>query len=130
MYMSSIKSVPPLGESMDDWAILANVLSRAIRERATARGIGTGQRLRLRSAGRMGLYAARRMIFYDALQLPDGTTKKIERSTADAVDFIIQNSAGVPNVPFDELSAKGFIRVDDSAGTCSSVKIRITVITS
>jgi DMSO reductase family type II enzyme molybdopterin subunit len=107
------KSVPPLGESMDDRAILAR-LSDAIAERANARGIGPVKGF---AFGRPVEWDYTQLgNLFSTLQLPDGTTKKIN-STRDAAEFIIRNSPGFSNVTFDKLSEKGFIRVDDSAGT-------------
>jgi DMSO reductase family type II enzyme molybdopterin subunit len=107
------KSVPPLGESMDDWAILAR-LSHTIAERARARGIGPVKGFAFGAPVEWD-YTQLGTLF-TTLQLPDGTTKKIS-STRDAAEYIIENSSGMSNVTFDKLAEKGFIRVDDSAGT-------------
>jgi anaerobic selenocysteine-containing dehydrogenase len=107
------ESVPPLGESMDDRAILAR-LATAIEERAKARGIGPVKGFAFGQPVEWDYTQLGKL--YSTLQLPDGTTKKIDR-TRDAVDYIIENSSGLSNVTFDKLSAEGFVRVDDSAGT-------------
>ena len=107
------ESVPPLGESMDDRAILAR-LADAIEERATARGMDPVKGFAFGAPVEWD-YTQLGSLF-STLQMPDGTTKKINK-TRDAAEFIIQNSFGLSDVTFDKLSEKGFIRVDDSEGT-------------
>jgi nitrate reductase alpha subunit len=107
------KSVPPLGESMDDQAILAR-LCDAIAARARARGIGPVKGFAFGAPVEWDYTQLGEL--FSTLQLPDGTTRRIN-STRDAAEYIIQNSSGLSNVTFDKLSEKGFIRVDDSAGT-------------
>jgi len=106
------KAVPPLGESVDDWAMLER-LSRAISERAKARGIAPIKGFALGAPVEWDYTKFNDL--YTTLQTTDGQKIKI-RSTADAADFIIKNSSGMSNVSFAGLLDRGFIRVDDADG--------------
>ncbi|NND54814.1 MAG: molybdopterin-dependent oxidoreductase [Gammaproteobacteria bacterium] len=97
------EAVPPLGESLPDWKV-QRALIKKISERAKARGITTikdnmfGQPIERDYANA-----------YEAFTL----NGQISEPT-DLVEFMISNQPGLPNVTWEELSKKGFVRVDDS----------------
>ncbi len=112
-YVQAIsQAVPPLGESVDDWAMLER-LSRAIAERAKARSIEPVKGFAFGAPVEWD-YTQFNEIF-TTLRAQDGSAIKV-RSTRDAAEFIIQNSGGMSDVTFDKLREKGFIRVDDADG--------------
>lgn len=100
------QAVPPLGESVDDWTAIER-LTRAISKRAKERGIGA---FRDDVDGRTIRRDFKR---YHDLYTMGGRVKSVK----DVAQFIINTTVGVPKVSFDELAAKGMIRVDGSAGT-------------
>ena len=98
------QAVPPLGESADDWTIMER-LAKSISAKATARQLPPikdvvfGQPI-------VHDYARMHELF---------TLNGRIQSTRDLAQFLLDNSAGLPKVTFEELASKGFIRVDDSA---------------
>jgi len=104
------EAVPPLGESVDDWAMLER-LSRAISERARARAIAPVKGFAFGAPVEWNYDQFNEL--FTTLRGDDGKAIKI-RSTRDAAEFIIENSFGMSDVSFDKLLDRGFIRVDDS----------------
>ena len=100
------RAVPPLGESEDDWQIMAR-LARAISEKAAARNLPPVKDV---------LYG--QPIEHDYSKVSELFTLngKIQ-STRDIAQFLIDNSEGIPKVSFEELAKKGFVRGEDSADT-------------
>ena len=98
------QAVPPLGESADDWAIMER-LARAISAKATARQLPPVKDV-----------VFGQPITHDYARLHELFTLngKITNSR-DLAQFLLDNSAGLPKISFEELASKGFIRVDDSA---------------
>jgi complex iron-sulfur molybdoenzyme family reductase subunit alpha len=105
------EAVPPLGESKDDWAVY-ETLARAISERAQARGIEPLKGFAFGQPVEWDYTKFHEM--FVTLSMPDGSTRTVTR-TRDAVDFIIEMSAGISNVRnYENLQKKGFVRSDDS----------------
>jgi DMSO reductase family type II enzyme molybdopterin subunit len=98
------RAVPPLGESEDDWQIMAR-MAKAISEKAKARQ----------------LPPVKDVIFgkpveHDYSQVHELFTLNGKiTSTRDIAQFLIDNSEGIPKISFEELAKKGFVRGDDSA---------------
>jgi len=98
------RAVPPLGESEDDWQIMAR-LAKSISEKAKARQ----------------LPPVKDVIFgkpveHDYTQVHELFTLNGKiTSTRDIAQFLIDNSEGIPKISFEELAKKGFVRGDDSA---------------
>jgi len=96
-------AVKPLGESKDDWDAIY-VLAKNISERAREREIDAfwdevdGRSVRRDPKRYFSLYTMDNRI----------------KSAKDVCQFIINTTPGVPKVSFEELAAKGIIRVDDS----------------
>ncbi len=100
------RAVAPLGESVDDREIMAR-LARAIQEVVIERGIAP-----------IDDHIYGQPIKRDYSKLDQQFTLDGQiNDTRDLVQFIIDNSFGLPKVSFDELSEKGIIRVDDAEGT-------------
>ncbi|MCP3956422.1 MAG: molybdopterin-dependent oxidoreductase [bacterium] len=99
-------AVLPLGESVDDWTAM-NRLAEAISRRARERGIGA---IRDDVDGRT---VRRDFRSYHDLYTMDGSIE----SARDVVQYLINVTPGVPKMSFEELAAKGIVRVDDSDGT-------------
>ncbi len=105
-YMQTLDAaVPPLGECIDDWTVWERV-TKAISERATARNIEPIEDVFF------GQTIPRDLKRAHELYTLDGTLK----TTKDMLQFIIDNSVGLPKIPFDELAEKGMVRLDDSDG--------------
>jgi DMSO reductase family type II enzyme molybdopterin subunit len=98
-------AVPPLGEALDDWTFYDR-LAQAVARRAAERGVAPIQ------DNVFGQPVPRDLAQTHELFSMGG---KI-RSTADAIQFLIDNSSGVPKVPFGEMAARGIMRNDDSDG--------------
>jgi DMSO reductase family type II enzyme molybdopterin subunit len=99
------QAVPPVGESLDDWDIMGR-LARAISEKAKARNLGP-----VKDA----FYG--QPIEHDYTKIHEQFTLGGKlKDIRDVVQFLIDNSYGLPKLPYAELARKGFIRVDDSAG--------------
>ena len=98
------QAVPPLGESADDWTIMER-LAKAISAKATARQLPPVKDV-----------VFGQPITHDYARLHELFTLngKITNSR-DLAQFLLDNSAGLPKISFEELASKGFIRVDDSA---------------
>jgi DMSO reductase family type II enzyme molybdopterin subunit len=100
------QAVPPLGQSVDDYTALVR-LAEAIS----------------RQAKRSGLAPIADTMFgqpiqHDYTRLHDLMTLNGKiRDNRDIVQMLLDNSSGVPKVSYAELAEKGFIRVEDSAGT-------------
>ncbi len=100
------RAVPPLGEAVDEWTAIGR-LARAISTRARERGIGAikddvdGRTVRRDFKRYHDLYTMGGMV----------------RSVKDVAQFIINTTVGVPKIPFDELAARGIVRLDGSSGT-------------
>jgi DMSO reductase family type II enzyme molybdopterin subunit len=100
------QAVPPLGESVDDWELLAR-LAKAISEKARARNLAPIQD---------SIFG--QPIQHDYTKLHDLFTLEGKvRDVRDVVQFIMDNSAGLPRMPFEEIAKRGFVRVEDAAGT-------------
>ncbi|UCG73587.1 MAG: molybdopterin-dependent oxidoreductase [Chromatiales bacterium] len=106
------QAVPPLGESVDDYTALRRLI-QAISERAAARGIAPiehtvfGQTV---SSDYSKAYDEFRTLY-----TKDGKAFTTETS-ADAAQYIIENSPGMSKVSFDKLQQEGMIRTDDADG--------------
>lgn len=98
------QAVPPLGESEDDWSIMAR-MAKAISAKARARKLPPVKDV---------LFG--KPIEHDYSQVEELFTLngKIQ-GTKDIVQFLIDNSEGIPKVSFEELRQRGFVRGDDSA---------------
>ena len=97
-------AVEPLGESIDDWTMLKR-LCEAISRRAVERDIAPIDYVHLIPTTR------------DLKQCHDLFTHQGTLNTVkDLLQFLINTSAGVPKMTFEELAAKGIARVDDSDG--------------
>ena len=97
------QAVPPLGESEDDWSIMlrmAKALSRKAQER----------KLPLIKDTLHGKPIEHDYSQVEKLFTLDG---KIQ-ATRDIVQFLIDNSEGIPKVSFEELRQRGFVRGEDS----------------
>jgi len=99
-------AVPPLGESVDDWTANER-LAAAISRRAVARGI---RPIRDDVEGRT---VRRDFTKYHQLYTMDGEVGSVK----DVVQYLINTTPGVPKMSFDELAARGIVRVDDSGET-------------
>ncbi len=96
-------AVPPLGEARSDW-IAQRDLIKKIGERAKARGIAPIKDSMFGQPVERDYATA-----YEQFTL-DG---KISEPT-QLVEFMLQNSAGIPKVSWEEFARRGIIRVDDS----------------
>ncbi|MGI9309620.1 MAG: molybdopterin-dependent oxidoreductase [Gammaproteobacteria bacterium] len=100
------KAVEPLGESLDDWAIMEK-LSKKISQIAAQRGMGPIEDNMFGNP------------------VPRDYTKVHEQFTlngklgsdADVVEYLLQNSMGMPKISFKEFAEKGLVRPDNSDGT-------------
>ncbi|MSR08225.1 MAG: twin-arginine translocation signal domain-containing protein [Gammaproteobacteria bacterium] len=100
------RAVPPLGESEDDWQIMARI-AKAISEKAAARQLPPVKDV---------LYG--KPIEHDYSKVHELFTMNGKiTSTRDIAQFLIDNSEGIPKMSFEELAKKGFVRGDDSEGT-------------
>lgn len=97
-------AVAPLGESMDDWHAL-NRLSKAISERAVARGIAPIQ------DSFFGQPVPRDFTQYHALFTLNGQIS----DTRDLIQFLIDKDPGVPKVTFEEMRSHGLMRNEGTA---------------
>jgi DMSO reductase family type II enzyme molybdopterin subunit len=100
------QAVPPLGEAVDDWEAMSRI-AKAISAQAVARNLPP-----------VSDTVFGKPITHDYQKLHENFTMggKI-RSTRDIVDFLLANSMGYPEINFEQLAKKGFVRVNDSAGT-------------
>ncbi|MEQ1802815.1 MAG: molybdopterin-dependent oxidoreductase [Gammaproteobacteria bacterium] len=98
------RAVPPLGESEDDWQIMAR-LAKAISEKAVARKLPPVKDV---------IYGKPVEHDYSKVHELFTLNGKIT-STRDIAQFLIDNSQGIPKMSFEELAKKGFVRGDDSA---------------
>jgi len=100
------RAVPPLGESEDDWQIMAR-LAKAISEKSVARQLPPVKDV---------VYG--KPIEHDYSKVHElFTLNGSITSTRDIAQFLIDNSEGIPKMSFEELAKKGFVRGDDSTGT-------------
>jgi DMSO reductase family type II enzyme molybdopterin subunit len=99
------EAVSPLGEAIDDWSFYDR-LAQALARRAGERGIAPIQ------DNFFGQPLPRDLARTHELFSMGGKV----RSTRDAIQFLIDNSSGVPKVPFAEMAARGIMRNDDSEG--------------
>ena len=96
-------AVPPLGEARSDWEAQRALITR-IAERCRERGVSEiednmfGQPIKRD-------YATADLQFTMNGEIPN--TRKL-------VEFMLQNSFGIPNASWEEFARKGFLRVDDS----------------
>ena len=100
------EAVPPLGESVDDWTAMER-LARAISEQASQRDLAP---VKDTVYGQPVEHDYRKL---HALFTMDGEI----RSSRDVAQFLIDHSAGLPKISFEELARRGFVRVDDCEGT-------------
>jgi anaerobic selenocysteine-containing dehydrogenase len=96
-------AVPPLGEARADWVAQRDLIKK-IGERAKARGIAPIKDSLFGQPVERDYATA-----YEQFTM-DG---KISEPT-QLVEFMLQNSAGIPKVSWEEFARRGFIRVDDS----------------
>lgn len=96
-------AVPPLGESVDDWTAMYR-LAEAISRRARERRVGA---IRDSVEGRT---VRRDLSKYLDLYTMNGRI----RSVKDVVQYLINATPGIPKVSFDELAARGILRVEGS----------------
>jgi len=100
------QSVPPLGESVDDYTAMlrmATAIARLARARnlAPIRDTFNGQ-----------------PIEHDYTKLDELMTLGGRiRDNRDIVQFLLDNSFGIPKTSYAELAKKGFLRVNDSSST-------------
>ncbi|MBK6598888.1 MAG: molybdopterin-dependent oxidoreductase [Proteobacteria bacterium] len=100
------RAVPPLGESEDDWQIMAR-LAKAISARAIAREL---------EPVKDNIYG--QPVAHDYRNLEQIFTLNGQiGSSRDIAQFLIDNSDGMPKISFEELARRGFVRGDDSEGT-------------
>ncbi len=99
-------AVAPLGESLDDWTILKR-LCETIGRRATERGIAPIE------DNFMGNPLQRDYSKAGEHFTLNGTINE----TKDVVQLLIDATSGIPKMSFDELAAKGLVRVNDSETT-------------
>jgi nitrate reductase alpha subunit len=97
------QAVPPLGEALPDWKA-QRALIKKISERAQARGIAPIQD-NINGQPIERDYATA----YDQFTM----NGKISEPT-QLVEFMLENSVGIPNASWEEFAKKGIIRVDDS----------------
>jgi nitrate reductase alpha subunit len=100
------RAVPPVGESVDDFEAMARI-AKAISEQARARDLPPIEDV---IWGKPVKHDYRRL---HQLLTMDGRIG----SSRDIAQFLIDNSAGIPKLSFEELAQKGFVVADDSAGT-------------
>jgi len=103
-YMQALdQAVPPLGESLADWTIILKMcenIARIVKER--------------------GIEAVPDN--YYGTDMPRDYSKLVEQYTLggtlkedkDVVEFLLNNSFGMPKVTWEEFAARGFIRPNDS----------------
>ena len=99
------EAVPPLGEAVNDWEAnrrLIAAIARRARERRTpaVRDEVDGRSVRRDYARALDYYTMGGRI----------------RSVKDVAQYLINTTQGLPKMSFDELAARGIVRVDDSAG--------------
>ena len=100
------QAVPPLGESVDDWEIMSR-LAKAISDKAAARQLPPIKDV---------IYG--QPIEHDYSKVYElFTLNGTIRSTRDIVQFLIDNSEGIPKISFEELAKRGFVRAEDSDDT-------------
>ncbi|RMG47950.1 MAG: hypothetical protein D6723_15675 [Acidobacteria bacterium] len=99
-------AVRPLGEAVDDWTAMYRLLE-AVSQRARERGIPpiedevNGRKFKRDFTQYLDLYTM------------NGRIKSIK----DVAQFLLDRTPGVPKVSFDELAARGIIRVHGSEST-------------
>ncbi len=98
------QAVPPLGESEDDWSIMAR-LAKSISTKAVVRKLPPVKDV---------LYGKPFEHDYSKVSELFTLNGKIQ-TTKDIVQFLIDNSEGIPKITFEELRQRGFVRADDSA---------------
>jgi DMSO reductase family type II enzyme molybdopterin subunit len=98
-------AVPPLAEAVDDWTFYDR-LAAAVSRRAAERGVAPIQDEFFGQPVPRDLAKAHELFSMGG---------KI-RSTRDAIQFLIDNSSGVPKVPFADMASRGIMRNEDSDG--------------
>jgi DMSO reductase family type II enzyme molybdopterin subunit len=96
-------AVPPLGEALPDWKA-QKALIKKIAELAQARGIGPIQDNMFGQPIERDYASA-----YEQFTMNGKITEPTQ-----LVEFMLENSVGIPNVSWEEFAKKGIIRVDDS----------------
>lgn len=99
-------AVPPLGEAVDDWEANRRIIE-AISRRARERRVSA---VRDEVDGRSVRRDYRRALSYYTM---GGRI----RSVRDVVQYIINTTPGVPKISFEELAARGIVRVEHSEST-------------
>jgi len=99
------QAVPPLGESEDDWAIMER-LARSISAKAVERKLPPLKDVVF------GMPIEHDYARVHQLFTMDGAIK----DSRDIVTFLMNNSEGMPKITYEELSQRGFVRGEDSAG--------------
>ena len=99
-------AVPPLGESVDDWTAFDR-LAAAVSAQARKRGVGA---IHDNVEGRT---VRRDFTRYHELYTMNGRVRGVK----DVVQFILNSTPGVPKLSFEELAAKGIVRVEGSEST-------------
>jgi DMSO reductase family type II enzyme molybdopterin subunit len=100
------RAVPPVGESADDYAIMARI-AKAISEKAKARKLAPVKDTFMGQP-----------VEHDYAKLHDLMTLdgKI-RDTRDIVQFLLDNSFGLPQMSYQQLAKQGMVRVNDAHDT-------------
>ena len=99
------RAVPPLGESEDDWQIMAR-LAKAISAAAAVRELPP---VKDSIHGQPVEHDYRNLHQIFTLNGQIGSSR-------DIAQFLIDNSDGMPKISFEELARRGFVRGDDSEG--------------
>ena len=97
------RAVPPLGEAKPDWHIQAALIKR-IGERSVERGIGVIKDNMFGQPIERDYSTA-----YEQFTMDGKIT-----DTPQLVEFMLQNSFGIPNATWEEFARKGILRVDGS----------------
>ncbi|MCC7411177.1 MAG: molybdopterin-dependent oxidoreductase [Gammaproteobacteria bacterium] len=99
-YTMSTAAVPPLGESLPDWGIIA-LLAKHVQSRARERGIGT-------ITNRYGEQVHLDRLYDDFTMNGEFT----ERDDEKVMRKLVELSTNLKNVSWEELKEKGFARYD------------------
>jgi DMSO reductase family type II enzyme molybdopterin subunit len=99
-------AVPPLGESANDWTIFKRI-AESISQRARERDVGPIH------DSVFGMDVERDYKTCHEQYTMDGELESVR----DVIQYLIDDTPGVPKVPFEELAARGILRVEDSETT-------------
>ena len=99
-------AVPPLGESVDDFEAMSRI-AKAISAQATARDLPPIKDVIWGKPVEHDYKKLHQLLTMDG---------QVTRSR-DIVQYLIDHSAGIPKISYEQLAQKGFVIADDSAGT-------------